>query len=104
MYGTVTPHVDVKTFNRWVREDGLRPIEKEHAKRVGPLRLFHKSQCRPLTAEEAAGFKAKFAERAAADKAKVVPLTGTAAKLPPVELVPQAAPAVKKATVSPIHA
>jgi hypothetical protein len=73
-YGTVTPHVDVLTFNKWVAQ-GLRPMEGEHATKVGALRLFHKSQTRPLTKEEAGEFAKKFAERAAADKAKIVSIT-----------------------------
>jgi hypothetical protein len=65
----VKPKVDVLTFNKWT-EQGLRPKEGEHAVKVANLRLFHKSQCRPLTKEEAAGFKAKAAEKAAKAAAK----------------------------------
>ena len=79
MYGTVTPHVDVLTFNKRVAQ-GLRPMEGEHATKVGALRLFHKSQTRPLTKEEAGEFAKKFAERAAADKAKVVSITEAGAQ------------------------
>jgi hypothetical protein len=78
-YGTVTPHVDVLTFNKWVAQ-GLRPMEGEHATKVGALRLFHKSQTRPLTKEEAGEFAKKFAERAAADKAKIVSITEAGAQ------------------------
>jgi hypothetical protein len=52
-FGNVTPHVDVKTFNRWMM-DGLRPVEGSKSVRVKNLRLFHRSQVRPLTAEEKA--------------------------------------------------
>jgi hypothetical protein len=52
-FGNVTPHVDVKTFNRWMM-DGLRPVEGSTSVRVKNLRLFHRSQVRPLTAEEKA--------------------------------------------------
>ena len=73
-YGVVKPKVDVKTFNLWVAE-GLRPKEGEHAKKINNLRLFHRSQCRPLTAEEKAGFKTKNDERVDAAKAKIIAIT-----------------------------
>jgi hypothetical protein len=73
-FGIVKPHEDVRTFNKWVAA-GLRPKEGEHAVKVQNLRLFHKSQCRPLTKEEAAGFEAKAKEKAAKSSAKVVPIS-----------------------------
>ena len=72
-YGIVKPHEDVRTFNKWVAA-GFRPREGEHAVKVQNLRLFHKSQCRPLTKEEAAGFEAKANEKATKASAKVVPI------------------------------
>jgi hypothetical protein len=51
-----TPHVDTFTFNIWVSK-GMRPIEGSKSVRVHNLRLFHKSQCRPITAEEKATLK-----------------------------------------------
>ena len=73
-YGVVVPH-QVRTFNRW-QAIGLRPVEGSKSVRVGNLRLFHKSQCRVVTAAETA----KNAEQQAAavarhDKAaNVVPI------------------------------
>ena len=76
-FGTVVPHQDVKTFNRWISE-GLRPREGEKSIAVSNLRLFHRSQCRPLSKDEAAAFKAKAAEqaakRSAKSTAKVIPI------------------------------
>jgi hypothetical protein len=69
-FGIIKPHIDTKTFNKWVAE-GLRPKEGEHAVPVANLRLFHRSQCRPLSKEEAAGFKAKADERVVANKQKI---------------------------------
>ena len=73
-FGIVKPHEDVRTFNKWVAA-GLRPKEGEHAVKVQNLRLFHESQCRPLTKEEAAGFEAKAKEKTAKSSAKVVPIS-----------------------------
>jgi hypothetical protein len=50
-FGEVRPHEDVQTFNRWMAA-GYRPIEGSKSLKVKNLRLFHKSQCRPITAEE----------------------------------------------------
>ena len=50
-FGIVKPHEDVRTFNKWV-EAGLRPMEKSKSIKVQNLRLFHRSQCRKLTADE----------------------------------------------------
>jgi hypothetical protein len=47
----VKPHVDVRTFNRWMLE-GLRPVAGSKSLKVGNLRLFHKSQCQAVSAEE----------------------------------------------------
>jgi hypothetical protein len=69
----VKPKVDVLTFNKWI-EQGLRPKEGEHAVKVANLRLFCKSQCRPLTKAEAGEFAKKFREAEAKRSAKVVPI------------------------------
>jgi len=58
----------------------LRPKEGEHSVPVANLRLFHRSQCRELTAEEKAGFKTKNDERVAAAKAKIVSITEAGAQ------------------------
>jgi len=50
-FGNVKPHEDVRTFNRWLAA-GYRPMEGSKSLKVKNLRLFHKSQCRPITAEE----------------------------------------------------
>jgi hypothetical protein len=50
-FGNVTPHVDVMTFNRWASK-GFRPKEGTKSLKIKNLRLFHKSQVRPLTSEE----------------------------------------------------
>jgi|HubBroStandDraft_2_1064218.scaffolds.fasta_scaffold365455_2 hypothetical protein len=78
-FGIVKPKIDVLTFNKWV-EQGLRPKEGEHSVPVANLRLFHRSQCRELTAEEKAGFKTKNDERVAAAKAKIVSITEAGAQ------------------------
>ena len=51
-----TPHVDTFTFNKWISL-GYRPKEGSKSVRVNNLRLFHKSQCRPITAEEKQAMK-----------------------------------------------
>jgi len=72
-FGNVTPHVDVKTFNKWML-DGLRPIEGSKSLRVGNLRLFHKSQLRPLTMEEKQAAKAQSEAAVARHAASVTEL------------------------------
>ncbi len=57
-FGDVRPHIDVKTFNRWVAE-GLRPIEGSKSLKIKNLRLFHRTQCRTFTLEEKAELKAQ---------------------------------------------
>jgi hypothetical protein len=52
-FGIVQPRVDTKTFNLWA-EEGLRPKEGEKSVKVKSLRLFHRTQCRPLTEAERA--------------------------------------------------
>ena len=52
-YGEVKPRQDVKTYNLWLAE-GLKVKEGERSTKVRNLRLFHRDQCRPLTAEEKA--------------------------------------------------
>jgi hypothetical protein len=58
----------------------LAALNAVPVKAVGALRLFHKSQTRPLTKEEAGEFAKKFAERAAADKAKIVSIAEAGAQ------------------------
>jgi hypothetical protein len=55
-FGNVTCHVDVLTFNKWMAQ-GLRPIPGSKSLRVANLRLFHRSQCQPVTAAEKAANK-----------------------------------------------
>jgi hypothetical protein len=50
-FGVVIPRVDVLTFNRWVAK-GFRPIEGSKSLKIKNLRLFHKSQVRPISQEE----------------------------------------------------
>jgi hypothetical protein len=50
-FGKVAPRVDVKTFNLW-KADGLRPKEGTRSIKINNLRLFHRSQLRPMTAAE----------------------------------------------------
>jgi hypothetical protein len=57
-FGDVRPHIDVKTFNRWVAE-GLRPIEGSKSLKIKNLRLFHRTQCRAITLEEKAALQAQ---------------------------------------------
>jgi len=51
-FQNVVPHVNVKTFNLWLREDGRRPIEGSKSIKVNNLRLFHVTQTREITAAE----------------------------------------------------
>jgi predicted transcriptional regulator len=74
---TATPHVDVFTFNLWVKK-GFRPIEGSKSVRVNNLRLFHKSQCRPITKDELKALKESQEAAVARHAAKVVPI-GTGA-------------------------
>lgn len=60
-FGTVVPRVDVLTFKAWVAK-GFRPIEGSKAVKVKQFRLFHKSQVRPLTEDEANLIAGKNAE------------------------------------------
>jgi len=73
----VQPRINCLTFNRWV-EKGMRPKEGERAIRCKSLRLFHETQCRPLTKEDRAALAEKTAK-------------GTASKLPAVSPVTRAA-------------
>jgi hypothetical protein len=57
-FGNVKPHEDVRTFNRWLAA-GYRPMEGSKSLKVKNLRLFHKSQCRSITAEEKKAAKAQ---------------------------------------------
>jgi hypothetical protein len=67
-FGEVKPRVDTKTYNLWLR-DGLRVREGEKSIKVKSLRLFHRSQCEPMTASEKkealAALDAKAAKRTA---------------------------------------
>ncbi|HWZ38262.1 MAG TPA: hypothetical protein VNY08_08185 [Bradyrhizobium sp.] len=76
-FGEVKPRQDVKTYNLWLA-DGLRVKEGERSVKVRNLRLFHKSQVRPMTVEEKA--------------------QGSASKLPPVSPISEPANAAVKAT------
>jgi len=69
-YGEIKPRIDVKTYNLWLAE-GFKVKPVEHGVKVQQLRLFHRSQCRELTAEEKTGFKAKADERIIANKQKI---------------------------------
>lgn len=64
-FKNVKPHVNVKTFNRWVAE-GRRPIEGSKSLTVANLRLFHVTQTREITAAEKA--KAVEQQKAAIDR------------------------------------
>jgi hypothetical protein len=55
--------------------DGLRPMEGSKSLRVGNLRLFHKSQLRPLTMEEEQAAKAQSEAAIARHTAKVIPMS-----------------------------
>lgn len=78
-YGNVTPHVDVRTFNRWVA-DNRRPIEGSKSLTVGNLRLFHVSQTREITsAEKAANVEQ---QKAAIDRHTAKGKTATVHHLP----------------------
>src|SRR5260221_14287482 len=74
-FGTVTPHINVKTFNRWIAE-GRRPTEGSKSVKAGGLRLFHLSQTRELSKESLAvrEDQPKAAEVRKAKSAKVVPI------------------------------
>lgn len=91
----VRPNQNVFTYNRWLQQ-GYRVKAGEHAVKCGVLRLFHVTQVEAMNAkdkaEALAALKAKTTAREAKAAGKVVPLGPSAAKLPPVELVPQAAP------------
>jgi len=74
----IRPHINVLTFNKWI-ERGYRPVEGSKSLKINNLRLFHVSQCRPITADEKAATKEQ--QQAAVkrhDKSKVVPI-GTGA-------------------------
>jgi len=58
----VQPRVNCLTFNKWI-EKGMRPKEGEKAVKVKNLRLFHQSQCRPLTKEDRAALADKTAKK-----------------------------------------
>jgi hypothetical protein len=78
-FGVVTPRVNVKTFRRWIEEDGRRVIEGCKSLKVRNLRLFHVSQTRPLEPGE---LEAMQEQKSAADErqkgAKVIDI-GTGA-------------------------
>jgi hypothetical protein len=74
---TVTPKVDVLTFNKWI-EKGFRPIEGTKSVRVANLRLFHKSQCRPISKDELKAMKEQQQAAIKRHGAKVIPIAGEA--------------------------
>jgi len=52
-FQNVVPHVNVKTFNLWMKENpARRPIEGSKSIKVNNLRLFHVTQTREVTAAE----------------------------------------------------
>src|SRR5712664_2783823 len=74
-YGIVTPRINVKTFRRWVEEDGRRVVEGCKSTKVRRLRLFHISQTRSLEAEELEAIKEqKSASVARQEASKVIPI------------------------------
>jgi hypothetical protein len=76
-FGTLVPHTDIMTFNKWI-ELGFRPKEGTKAVKVQNLRLFCKAQCRPITTADKKAIaeqKAKHEGR----KGKVIPI-GTGAQ------------------------
>jgi hypothetical protein len=77
-FGDVKPHVDVKTFNKWMLDDGLRPVGGSKSIRVAHLRLFHRSQCRPVTAEEKAATQQQSDAAVARHMGKVIPINAEA--------------------------
>jgi len=77
-FGDVKPHVDVKTFNKRMLDDGLRPAEGSMSIRVAHLRLFHRSQCRPVTAEEKAARQQQSDAAVARHMGKVIPINAEA--------------------------
>lgn len=72
-----TPHVDTFTFNKWISM-GYRPKEGSKSVKVANLRLFHKSQCRPITAAEKASMKEQSEAAVRRHEAKVIPMTSDA--------------------------
>jgi len=71
-FADAVPHVNVKTFNRWMAE-GRRPIEGSKSIKVSNLRLFHISQTRAITIEEREAMQAQSdaaVARHEADKAE----------------------------------
>jgi hypothetical protein len=81
-FDVVKPREDVRTFNRWMAA-GLRPMEGSHSLKVGKLRLFHRSQCRPITAvdKQAVNDQSEAAiarhDTGKAKGAKVVPINAS---------------------------
>jgi hypothetical protein len=73
-FGKVVPRVDVKTFNLW-KADGLRPKEGTKALKINNLRLFHRSQLRPMTAAELKAEKERPAAAAKHQSGKVIPIS-----------------------------
>jgi hypothetical protein len=92
----VKPRENTLTFNRWA-EQGLRPKEGEKSVPVGSLRLFHRDQCRPLTAEEKAAFETKQAAKTADKLPKPSPITEAPASAPKPAKAPKRAPKAAEA-------
>jgi hypothetical protein len=69
-FGTLVPHKDIMTFNRWVAA-GFRPKEGSKSIKIGAFRMFCKAQVRPLTKEDQKAMKdqksASEARKAKAD-------------------------------------
>ncbi len=86
----LTPRVNIKTFNLWLQE-GRRPKEGERAVAIKGMRLFHVSQTRELTADDADMIAAKAA------KGLFIATADKLAKPSPVE---PPKPAVKAAKAS----
>jgi hypothetical protein len=71
------PHVNILTFNKWM-EKGMRPMEGAKSLKINNLRLFHISQCRPITSAEKKAMKEQQTAAIKRHDAKVVPI-GTGA-------------------------
>jgi hypothetical protein len=72
-FGNVKVHEDVRTFKRWLAV-GMRPVEGSKALKIGGFRLFHKTQCRPITAEERKAMTEQSAAAVKRHEAKVIPI------------------------------
>lgn len=80
-FSDIKPHVNVKTFNKWMAE-GRRPIEGTKSIRVNNLRLFHLTQTRPVTSDEKAKNAASQAAAVARHEGKAKGKPGNVVQLP----------------------